>query len=78
MRDVLPVRAAAMLAAALGAGEADDMRELAPVDGVEPAVLGSDRHKQSLIHPPLGGNPCEKGGQKGGSAAVSNGWMANG
>ena len=57
VRDVLPMQAAAALAAALGASEADDMGQLAPVDGVIPAVLRSDRHDGSLSHRLPGSNP---------------------
>lgn len=57
MRDVLPVRAAAALAAALGSGEADQVRQLAPVDRVEPAVLRRDRHGWSVSPTPHGSNP---------------------
>src|SRR3712207_8889768 len=55
-RDVLAVRAAAALAAALGPSEPDDLRELTPVDGIVPAVLGRDRHEVSLKHAPVRGN----------------------
>ena len=57
VRDVLAVGAAAVLAAALSPGEADDIREFAPVDGIKPAVLGRDRHDQSLSPAPRRGNP---------------------
>lgn len=40
----LAVRTAAPLAAALGAAEPDHLGQLAPVDGVEEAVLWADRH----------------------------------
>lgn len=57
VRDVLPVRPAAVLATALRAGEADHLGQLAPVDGVQPAVLRSDRHKRSLCQTLARGNP---------------------
>ena len=56
MRDVLPVWSATVLAVPLGAGEADYLRQLAPIDRVIPAVLGCDRHVPSLSHVLLGGN----------------------
>jgi len=57
VRDVLPVRSAAALAAPLSAREADEVRELAPVDGIEPAVLRRDRHGWSVSPTPHGSNP---------------------
>ena len=42
--DAVQVRPAAILAAGTRAPEADDVRELRPVDGVEAAVLAPDRH----------------------------------
>ena len=44
MVDRLPVRAPAALTGSAGTAEADRGRELAPVDGVEEAVLAPDRH----------------------------------
>lgn len=43
--DRAPMRTGAMLAAAPGAAEPDEARQLAPVDRVQPAVLGRDRHE---------------------------------
>ena len=45
-----PVRSPAALAAASSPPEADHGRELRPVDGVEEAVLGPDRHGAALCH----------------------------
>lgn len=44
MDDVAPVGASAMLASALGAAEADQDGQFAPVDRVEPAMFACDRH----------------------------------
>ena len=44
MHDVATVRPAAMLALPLGAVEADQRGQLAPVDRVEPAMFACDRH----------------------------------
>ena len=46
-----PVWASAALAAALRPAEPDHGRELRPVDRVEDAVLGQDRHRGALCHP---------------------------
>ncbi|MBB3941618.1 hypothetical protein GGR39_003299 [Novosphingobium fluoreni] len=43
-----PVRAPAVLATALGALEADQRGQFAPVDRVEPAVFARDRHGDSM------------------------------
>ena len=45
------VRALAMLAAPLGAAEPDQPRQLRPVDRVEPAMFGHDRHDDSMSQP---------------------------
>ena len=50
--DHLPVRTPAALAAALRPAEADRHRQLAPVDRVEEAVLGPDRH--DVVRSPTG------------------------
>ncbi len=39
-----------MLAASLGAAEADEVGQLAPVDRVEPAMFTRDRHNPILNH----------------------------
>jgi hypothetical protein len=44
MEDDPPVRTLAGLAAPTGAPEADHGRELRPVDRIEEAVFGPDRH----------------------------------
>ena len=44
------VRSPATLAAAAGAIEADHLRQLAPVDRVEPALVRADRRKDSMSH----------------------------
>ena len=49
--DFLPVWPSAPLAAAASPPKADHRRELRPVDGVEEAVLGPDRHGSALCHP---------------------------
>ena len=49
--DYLPMRPPAALAAASSPAEPDQRRELRPVDGVEEAVLGPDRHRSALCHP---------------------------
>ena len=54
----LPVWPLTALAAAAGALEADDLRQLAPVDRVEPTLAGADRHGDSMSH--LGGEQKEK------------------
>ena len=46
-----PVRSLAALATAFRPAEPDHGRELRPVDGVEEAVLGPDRHSGALCHP---------------------------
>ena len=46
-----PVWPPAPLAAASRPPEPDHGRELRPVDGVEEALLGPDRHKGALCHP---------------------------
>ncbi len=48
--DHLPVRSPAMLAAAAGTFEADHLRQLVPVDRVEPTLTGTDRHDDSMSH----------------------------
>jgi hypothetical protein len=48
--DHSPVRPPAALTAASRPPEADHSRELRPVDGVEEAVLGPDRHGGALCH----------------------------
>ena len=48
--DHLPVRSPTALAAALRPTKADRHRQLAPVDRVEEAVLGPDRHGAGLCH----------------------------
>jgi hypothetical protein len=45
MTDQAAVGSPAALTSALGATEADDGRELGPVDRVEPAMLATDRHR---------------------------------
>jgi len=50
MRDMAAMRPAAALAARAGAYEADGTRHLRPVDRVEPAVFGADRHRDSMNH----------------------------
>ena len=50
MQHVAAVRATAMLAAPLGAAEADKGRQLAPVDRVKPAMFARDRHDDSMSH----------------------------
>jgi len=46
MRNVAAVRAGAAFALGAGAAEADRRGQLAPVDRVEPAVVGTDRHRR--------------------------------
>ncbi len=46
-----PMRTPAMLAAPLGTAEADQPRQLGPVDRVEPAMFGHDRHDDSMSQP---------------------------
>jgi len=48
--DVEAVRAAALLATPLRANEADEVGDLGPVDRVEPAMFGTDRHGAILNH----------------------------
>ena len=43
-----PMRTPTMLAAPLGAAEPDQPRQLGPVDGVQPAMFGHDRHDESM------------------------------
>ena len=45
-----PMRSSAALAAAPSPTEPDHGRELCPVDGVEEAMLGPDRHGAALCH----------------------------
>ena len=51
--DHLTVRSPTALAPALRAAEADRHRQLAPVDRVEEAVLGPDRHDGGTVPPSL-------------------------
>ncbi len=46
----LPVRPSAVLAAAAGAIETDDLRQLTPVDRVEPALVTANRHADSMSY----------------------------
>lgn len=50
--DHLPMRAPAGFAASAGAAEADHRRELWPVDRVEVAVFGADRHDEATLPRP--------------------------
>ena len=50
--DHLPVRPPAGLAAPAGPAEADRVRELRPVDRVEVAVFGADRHDAATLARP--------------------------
>ena len=47
--DHMPVRTPAGLAAPAGAAEADHRRELRPVDRIEMAVFGADRHGTATL-----------------------------
>ena len=49
--DLLPVWPPTPLAAATSPPKADHGRELRPVDGVEEAVLGPDRHDSRTVPP---------------------------
>ena len=46
------MRSGAMLAACAGSVEPDYVRQLRPVDRVQPAVFGSDRHPDSMSQSP--------------------------
>lgn len=48
MSDPTKMRPTAMLTSGAGAPEPHVGRELFPVDGIEPAVLGTDRHSDSM------------------------------
>jgi len=50
MCDPTKVRPTALLAAPAGTLEPDCARQLLPVDRVEPAIFGSDRHRISMSH----------------------------
>ena len=50
--DQLAVRTPAGLAASAGAAEADHRRQLRPVDRVEVAVFGADRHGEVTLPRP--------------------------
>jgi len=52
MDDAPQMRPAAPLAPSTGTIEPDRLGQLPPVDRVEPAVLGADRHDDSMSHPP--------------------------
>ena len=45
-----PMRPRAMFAARPGPTKADRVRQLRPVDRIEPAVFGADRHRDSMSH----------------------------
>lgn len=49
MYDDLPMRSVAMVAAPLGAREAHELRQFAPVDRIEPAMFGADRHETMIL-----------------------------
>lgn len=51
MDNVPAMRTLAMFAAPLGAAEPDQPRQLGPVDRVEPAMFGHDRHDDSMSQP---------------------------
>ena len=51
MHDAPAMRTPAVFAAALGAAEPDDPRQLGPVDRIQPAMFGHDGHAQILNHP---------------------------
>lgn len=48
VKHALAVRARAMLAAPLGATKADQLRQFWPVDRIEPAMFGHNRHDDSM------------------------------
>lgn len=58
MDDLPPVRPAAALAPAFRPLEADQPRQFGPIDRVQPAVLGSDRHGETLSHIRLKAKSC--------------------
>jgi hypothetical protein len=47
---VMPMRPTAMVALSFGARKANPVRQLQPVDRVEPAMFGADRHRDDLNH----------------------------
>lgn len=49
MRHPLQMRARAPLAASASPSEPDGSRHLRPVDRIKPAMLGADRHRESMI-----------------------------
>ena len=49
VRDRLAMRTIAMLAAPLGAVEPNEVRQLEPVDRIESAMFGTDRHDPSIL-----------------------------
>lgn len=51
MDNVPAMRTLAMFAAPLGTAEPDQPRQLGPVDRVEPAMFGHDRHDDSMSQP---------------------------
>lgn len=54
MRDIRAVRPPAPLAARSGAAETDCIGQLRPVDRIQPAVLGTDRHPDPMNHAQIG------------------------
>ena len=50
MRDEAQMRPRTSLAARTGTIETDRIRQLLPIDRVKPAVLGADRHDDSMSH----------------------------
>lgn len=50
MHDTSTMQASTMLAPALGAAEPDDLRQLGPVDRIQPAMFGHDWHAPILNH----------------------------
>jgi hypothetical protein len=50
MCDEAPMRPRAAFAARAGTTEADRVRHLRPVDRIQPAVFGADRHRDSMSH----------------------------
>ncbi len=50
VRDEAAMRPRTMFAAGAGAAEPDRIRHLLPVDRIEPAVFGADRHRDSMSH----------------------------
>jgi hypothetical protein len=51
MQHVAAVWATAMLTSPLGTTEADDSRQLAPIDRIEPTMFARDRHDDSMSQP---------------------------